>query len=111
MDTQEKLLERERRRLKALQEAERRKQVSWEEQKKELKYKSYRGILRTATGMVKESAGFVLVREGKRICLARSDTIDIGEYLHRHIKIWGHILPRRVGGLPVVVVDKIKRYN
>jgi len=109
--TQEKLLEQERKRLKALQEAKRQKQQEWEEQKKNLKYKSYRGILRTATGKARESATHVLIREDNRVCYLRSRTINLDDYLHRHLKVWGHVLPKRIRGIPVVVVDKIKKYN
>ena len=108
IEIQDRLLQQERRRLETLRNLEQQRRADWEEQKKRLKYKGYRGLLRTASGSTKVSATHKIVREERSICLLRSDTINLDDYLYRHIKAWGHVLPQRVGGLPVVVVDKVK---
>ena len=105
---QKRMVEDVRRKLQAEKEQQSRQQAQWEELKKNLKYKSFRGILRTAPATVKDYATHVLVWGNDNICYLRSDVINLDDYLYRTMKVWGYVLPDRVRRLRVVVVNKIK---
>ena len=106
--TQDKLYQKERQRLETLKKLEQQRRAEWEQQKKRLKYKSFRGVLQTTSSAMKPSTTHKLVRDGNSVCLLRSDVINLDDYGYRHIKVWGHVLRQRIKGLPVVIVDKIK---
>ena len=105
---QKRKLEDVRRKLEVEEDKRKKEQAGWEELKKKLKYKSFRGILRTAPSTMKDDATHVLVWGNDNICYLRSDVIDLDDHLYRTMKVWGHVLPDRVRRLRVVVVDKIK---
>jgi uncharacterized protein YgiM (DUF1202 family) len=105
---QKKMLEDVRREIQAEEKKEKKEEAEWEALKKDLKYKSFRGILRIAPSTVKDDATHVLVWGHDNICYLRSDVINLDDHLYKTMKVWGHVLPDKVRRLRVVVVDKIK---
>jgi len=104
----ERMLEQVRLKLKAEQQMRQKKQAEWEQMKKKLKYKSYRGIVRQAPASMHEQATHLLTRGNEKVCYLRSDVIKLDDYLYRGIKVWGYVLPERIHRIRLIVVDKIK---
>ena len=87
-NTRAKMILEERSRLQALETRDIKKQLEWEQQKQNLKYRSFRGILRTASSSSQDSPTHLLNRHGERVCYLRSDTINLDKYLYRFGYCW-----------------------